>query len=659
MTAFSKLLVANRGEIACRVLRAARGLGYETVSVYSEADSGAPHVLLADQAVCIGQSFSADSYLSVAALLAAASRTGADALHPGYGFLSENAAFAEACLSAGLVFIGPPASAIRLMGDKALAKARMQEAGVPTVPGFWGSADDSQLALAAERIGYPLLVKAIAGGGGRGIRLVRAAHELGEALAAARAEAASAFGNAELMLERFVERGRHVEVQVFADAHGHVLQLGERDCTAQRRRQKVIEEAPSPIVSPGLRARMGEAAVAAARAVDYRGAGTVEFIVDQSGLPYFLEMNTRLQVEHPVTELVTGLDLVELQLRVAAGEPLPLSQTELQTRGHAIEARLYAEDPYADFAPQTGPILRFDLERALTQPGVRIDAGIVSGSVVTPFYDALLAKVIAYGTTRAEALRRLRRALADATLFGVRTNARFLRDLLASDEFSQAAMHTSMLDEWAVEQRPLLKRPSPTDELWTLAFALLSRAEQTSTLRAASVESFSLTASCDDVTRVARVRRTAHGFSCELDGADLRLSIDALSNDEVRYTYQGVHTVRRMLRACSEVQLADEGGVFLFREPSVLGVAGAASDPTRVLSPLAGTLSRVVAQVGSTVSLGALLMVVEAMKMEVKVLAGCAGTVATLHRSRGDQVAAGELLMELVPGPETSDAPEA
>jgi len=659
MTAFASVLVANRGEIACRVLRAARGLGYQTVAVFSEADASAPFVALADQAVCIGPGKAAESYLRGDLLLAAAARTGADAIHPGYGFLSENAAFAEACAAAGVVFIGPPASAIRLMGDKALAKTRMQAAGVPTVPGFWGSARPDELLAAAERIGYPLLVKATAGGGGRGIRVVREQGELGEALAAARAEAQSAFGNADVMLERFVERGRHVEVQVFADAHGNVVHLGERDCTAQRRRQKVIEEAPSPIVSAALRARMGDAAVTAARAVDYRGAGTVEFIVDQAGEPFFLEMNTRLQVEHPVTELVTGLDLVDMQLRVAAGEPLALTQAELRTVGHAIEARLYAEDPYADFAPQTGRIVRFDVDRALAFPGVRIDAGVTSGSVVTPFYDAMIAKVVAHGTTRDEAVRRLRRALADSTLFGVRTNARFLCDLLASDEFRRAELHTSLLDEWTSERRPLLVRPLPTSELWTLAFALLSRAEQTTALRARSVSSFTVSLVCDAQTRSARVSRTGELFVCELDGVSASLTIDALTEHDVRYTYEGVRRVRRFLRAEGEVQLAADGGVFVFSEPSALSSASEQSDPRRVLSPLAGTLLRVVVQVGSSVQAGALLMVVEAMKMEVKVLAGCAGTVSALHRSAGDQVAASELLGELVPEPATERAPEA
>lgn len=659
MSGFSRVLVANRGEIACRVLRAARGLGYETVAVYSEADASAPHVGLADRAVCIGKAKATDSYLRSDALLAAAARTGADAIHPGYGFLSENAAFAEACAAASVVFIGPPASAIRVMGDKALAKARMREAGVPTVPGFWGSDNADELLRAADQIGFPLLVKATAGGGGRGIRVVRARSELGEAIAAARAEAASAFGNAEVMLERFVERGRHVEVQVFADAYGNVIHLAERDCTAQRRRQKVIEEAPSPIVSDELRARMGAAAVAAARAVDYRGAGTIEFIVDPQGAPFFLEMNTRLQVEHPVTELVTGLDLVDMQLRVAAGEPLPLTQDQVLTRGHAVEARLYAEDPYADFAPQTGHIARFDAPRALAFPGVRIDSGVTTGSVVTPFYDAMIAKVIAHGATRAEAVRKLRRALLDATLFGVRTNARFLCDLLTSDEFAQASMHTSMLDEWQAEHRALLVRPEPSRELWLLSFALSARAEQRAVQRARSVSSYDLTLTCDDLTRRARVHTSREEFVCALDGADGTLRIDAVSAEEVRYTYEGVSSVRRLLRVAGEVHLADRGGVFVFREPSALRVDTERSDPRRVLSPLAGTLLRVVVEVGSRVEVGAVLMVVEAMKMEVKVLAGCAGTVGALHRAVGEQVAAGELLMELSPEQAAEVASEA
>jgi geranyl-CoA carboxylase alpha subunit len=630
MSRFAAVLVANRGEIACRVLRAAQALGYRGVAVYSDADAGAPHVALADAAVRLPGNKASDTYLRADLLIEAAKRAGADAVHPGYGFLSENAEFAEACAQAGLVFIGPPASAIRLMGDKARAKARMQEAGVPTVPGASGAID----AAAAARVGFPLLVKATAGGGGRGIRIVRSSGELAEALESARTEAASAFGNAEVMLERFVEQGRHVEVQVFADEHGNVIQLGERDCTAQRRRQKVLEEAPSPIVSEALRVRMGEAAVAAARAVDYRGAGTIEFIVDQAGEPFFLEMNTRLQVEHPVTELVTGLDLVELQLRVAAGEALPA--WDGVARGHAIEARLYAEDPYAGFTPQTGAVLRFDLERALA-PGVRIDAGVQTGSEVTPFYDAMIAKIIAHGSTRADAIRRLRRAIEQASLFGLRTNARFLRDLLASEEFASATMHTSMLDGWDV------KTPEPSSELWALAFALRAGATAAGLLRSASVAELNVTLTCEGQTRSARVQRLRDGWRVE----EHTLRILALDEVEVRYEARGVQRARTLLRTQEDVQLAEAGSVFVFQEPSALRAANDKSDPTRVLAPLAGTLARVVAAVGSRVKQGELLLVVEAMKMEVKVFAGCAGTVKQHLRQAGDQVSAGELLLEI------------
>ncbi|MET0285173.1 MAG: biotin carboxylase N-terminal domain-containing protein [Polyangiales bacterium] len=630
MSRFATVLVANRGEIACRVLRAARALGYRGVAVYSDADASAPHVALADSAVRLPGNKASDTYLRAELLIDAAKRAGADAVHPGYGFLSENAEFAEACERAGLVFIGPPASAIRLMGDKAKAKARMQEAGVPVVPGASGQLD----AEAAARVGFPLLVKATAGGGGRGIRIVRSASELAEALESARVEAQSAFGNPELMLERFVERGRHVEVQVFADEHGNVAQLGERDCTAQRRRQKVIEEAPSPIVGEALRARMGEAAVAAARAVGYRGAGTIEFIVDQAGEPFFLEMNTRLQVEHPVTELVTGLDLVELQLRVAAGEAL--SKFPSSTNGHAIEARLYAEDPYAGFTPQTGKVLRFDVERA-SAPGVRIDAGVETGSEVTPFYDAMIAKVIAHGSTREDATRRLRHALQSAALFGPRTNARFLCDLLASEEFTSARMHTSMLDGWDV------KPPEPSPELWALAFVLRAGGSAEPVLRSASVAELTITLACEGQTRSARVRRLRDGWQVGQHG----VQILARGEREVRYELQGVRSTRSLLCTPDTVQLAEAGSVFVFQEPSALRSAQAKSDPTRVVAPLAGTLARIVAPVGSAVQPGELLLVVEAMKMEVKVFAGCAGTVKQHHRQAGEQVAANELLIEL------------
>ena len=416
---FSKILIANRGEIACRVMRTARDLGYRTVAVYSDADRDAPHVRLADEAVHIGGSAAADSYLRVDALLEAARKTGADAIHPGYGFLSENAGFAQACGDAGLVFIGPPPGAIEAMGDKALAKRRMIDAGVPCAPGYLGAdQDDARLTEEALKLGFPLLVKAVAGGGGRGMRLVREAGEIAQALVGARREALSAFGDGTLMLERLIDNGRHIEIQVFADAHGNAVYLGERDCTAQRRRQKVIEEAPSPVVNPAMREAMGKDAVAAALAVGYRGAGTVEFIVDANLKHYFLEMNTRLQVEHPVTEMVTGFDLVEWQLRVAAGEPLPATQADIQMKGHAIEARLYVEDPYAGFAPQTGTVRWWRPQRALAA-GVRIDDGIEEGSEVSPYYDPMVAKVIVHGRDRNDAIRRLRAALENAPLLGL------------------------------------------------------------------------------------------------------------------------------------------------------------------------------------------------------------------------------------------------
>ena len=381
---FSKILIANRGEIACRIIRTARDLGYCTVAVYSDADRLAPHVLQADEAAHIGGSAPADSYLLVAALIAAARKTGADAVHPGYGFLSENASFAQSCLDEGLAFIGPPPGAIRAMGDKALAKQRMLDAGVPCAPGYLGEEQaNARLMEEAQKLGFPLLVKAVAGGGGRGMRLARDVNELEQAITEARREALSCFGDATLMLERLIDNGRHIEIQIFADAHGNAVHLGERDCTAQRRRQKVIEESPSPVVNQTMREQMGRDAVAAALAVGYRGAGTVEFVVDTDLKHYFLEMNTRLQVEHPVTELVTGFDLIEWQLLVAAGQPLPVTQEQIKLTGHAIEARLYAEDPYAGFSPQTGTVRWWRPQHAL-HAGVRIDGGIEEGSEISP-----------------------------------------------------------------------------------------------------------------------------------------------------------------------------------------------------------------------------------------------------------------------------------
>ena len=441
---FQKVLVANRGEIARRIVRTLREMGLESVAIFSEADRDAPHAAEADEAVFVGAAPSTESYLNQEAILGAARAVGAGAIHPGYGFLSENAEFAERCVEAGLVFIGPPAEAIRSMGDKAAAKALAAKAGVPVLEGFaLADVDAGEVEQLATELGFPLLVKAAAGGGGKGMRAVREVAELEQALVAARREAEGAFGDGSLLLERLVTAPRHVEVQILADAQGHTVHCFERDCSIQRRHQKVFEEAPSPAVDPELRERLGAAAVDLARAVDYRGAGTVEFLLDSNGEFYFLEMNTRLQVEHPVTECITGLDLVRLQVEVAQGQPLPFEQADLAISGHAIEARLYAEDPSNDFLPATGTVA---LWRVPELPGLRVDSGVEAGSEVSVHYDPMLAKVIAQGTTRDEALRRLHRGLAELALGGPTNNREFLLAVLEHDAFRTGEVDTHFLE---------------------------------------------------------------------------------------------------------------------------------------------------------------------------------------------------------------------
>ena len=632
---FRKILVANRGEIACRVMRTARTLGYRSVAVYSDADADAPHVALADEAVRIGRAPAAVSYLNVAALLDAARRTGAEAVHPGYGFLSENAGFARACIEAGLVFIGPPAVAIAAMGDKAGAKRRMAAVGVPTIPGYLGAdQSDATLATEAQKLGYPLLVKAVAGGGGRGMRLANSAADLPEALAGARREALAAFGDATLMLERLIEHGRHIEIQIFADAHGNAVHLGERDCTAQRRRQKVIEEAPSPIVTPAMRDAMGRDAVAAALAVGYRGAGTVEFIVDRELRHYFLEMNTRLQVEHPVTEMITGLDLVEWQLRVAAGEPLPLRQDEIRFSGHAIEARLYAENPYANFAPQTGPVLHFRPDDAL-RPGVRIDTGIAQGGMVTPHYDPLLAKVIAHGRDRSDAIRRLMAALEDVPLLGLANNGRFLRDLVDHERFRTATMHTTLLDEWATDGEDILQRPQPSEADWQLAAAIFAGEAG---WRANSVAGFDLALMCGDETRNTRVGAGETAAHPQLHTNE---------NGRLRYAQDGVTRHAIVHREGDVLHLAHDAAVFAFREASPFPATETRHDPLTARAAVAGTVARLEVAAGDTVRAGQTLAVIEAMKMEMRVTAYAAGTVSSVRVMIGQQVEAGAILIEL------------
>jgi geranyl-CoA carboxylase alpha subunit len=644
---FSKILIANRGEIACRVIRTARKLGYQSVAVYSDADQAAPHVRLADEAVHIGASPAVDSYLRVEGLLEAARKSGADAVHPGYGFLSENAGFAQACINAGLVFIGPPPAAMLAMGDKALAKRRMLAAGVPCAPGYLGEQqDDATLTQEALRLGFPLLVKAVAGGGGRGMRLVRAADEIAQALLGARREAQSAFGDGTLMLERLIDNGRHIEIQVFADAHGNAVYLGERDCTAQRRRQKVIEEAPSPLVSTSMREAMGRDAVAAALAVGYRGAGTVEFIVDADLKHYFLEMNTRLQVEHPVTELVTGFDLVEWQLRVAAGLPLPVTQADVRLTGHAIEARLYVEDPYAGFAPQTGTVRCWRPQQALFE-GVRIDHGIDEGSEISPFYDPMVAKFIAHGSDRDDAIRRLRAALANAPLLGLRNNGRFLSDLLNHPAFRTASMTTTLIDQWQERGEPLLQRPLPDDASWCLAAAAFAL-QNGANWRADSVAAFDIPMRCDEDLRSLRVQADRLGqVRVTMAGQTHRVRILHFDAAEMHYEVDGVTRRAAAVMQPHELHLALGAAAFVFAEVSPFPDKSALQDATRARAPVAGKVTQILLTAGDRVQEGQALLCVEAMKMEMWLSAQAAGTVAAVHTQVGEQVESGALLVEI------------
>jgi geranyl-CoA carboxylase alpha subunit len=622
------LLVANRGEIACRILRTARHLGFRTVAVFSDADAQAPHVRLADAALRIGPAPAAQSYLDIQALLKAAQLGQADAVHPGYGFLSERADFAQACTDAGLVFVGPPAAAIRAMGDKIGAKRRMLAAGVPCVPGFHeDDASDERLIAQAQALGVPLLVKAAAGGGGRGIRRVDGLAELPAALLSARREAQAAFGDGRLLLERLVEDARHIEVQVFADAHGEVVHLGERDCTAQRRRQKVLEEAPSPAIDEALRERLCTSAIAAAKAVGYCGAGTVEFVVDRQGRHHFLEMNTRLQVEHPVTECLTGIDLVEWQLRVADGEPLPLRQHEVRMQGHAIEARLVVEDPYDGWKPQAGPVLGWRPEDA----GLRVDHGLRAGDRITPHYDAMVAKFVAHGRTRADATRRLARALEDAVLFGPPTNGRFLRDLLRHPAFASGDLTTTRIDEWAACGEAILQRPDPPDWAWRVAAAAWAGPDAR---RPPGLDAYDLVLCCQQASRTQRMPLP---------------DTTVVAWDDGWLSCRDGPLTRRLpaLKTPDAVHLAIDGACFVFSEPSPHPRRATATDPARACSPLAGAVAQVLVAPGDAVRTGQPLASVEAMKMETWVHAGADGRVLAVHAQPGAAVAAGTLLVEL------------
>ncbi|MEE4380637.1 MAG: biotin carboxylase N-terminal domain-containing protein [Pseudomonadales bacterium] len=658
MAAFRTVLVANRGEIARRILRTVRALGLRGVAVFSDADADAGHVAEADAAIRLGAAPARDSYLSIEALLAAARESGAEAVHPGYGFLAENAGFARACEDAGLVFVGPPAAAIELMGSKDAARSRMIEAGVPVLPGAGAAAVEADPQAAAREVGFPLLVKAVAGGGGKGMRVVRAAEELDDALAAVRREAGAAFGDEAVLFERWLGSARHVEVQVFADAHGRCVHLFDRECSLQRRHQKVLEEAPAPDVPEAVRAAMAEAAVAAARAVDYRGAGTVEFLLAGEEF-FFLEMNTRLQVEHPVTEMVTGQDLVAWQLKVAAGEPLPRTQEALVCRGHAVEVRLYAEDPAAGFLPASGTVTGLALPEAL--PGVRVDAGVRLGDVVGTHYDPLLAKIAARGDDRAQALGRLAGALDRTRVRGLVTNLPFLRALLASDAVRRGPVTTGWLEEWASALLPS-SEPS-TEDLATAALAVaLLRAEAVAAsddpfrrlrgFRIAAPPAERVRLGVGEAAHDCRVVRQGPAVQVRVDEAvlDGRARLEGGRLEVVLDGRRRVHEVALDERAERPVvRLDGPDGPRVLELLDVLAPALSRDEaaPGSLEAPMPGQVVAIPVRVGDAVAAGAALVVVEAMKMEHTLRAPEAGVVRALHCAVGDRVDAGTRLVEL------------
>jgi geranyl-CoA carboxylase alpha subunit len=651
------LLIANRGEIVVRIARTARRLGIETIAIASDVDLDAPHVRACDRVVAIGGERAADSYLRADRIVAAAQAAGADAVHPGYGFLSENAAFAEAVLAAGLTWIGPPAAAMRAMADKAEARQRMARAGVPVLPGYDGAAQDREtLCREAARIGWPLMVKAAAGGGGRGMRLVERADDLDAALASAAAEAGAAFGDARLLLERAVVDARHVEIQVFADAHGHVIHLGERDCSVQRRHQKLVEEAPSPAVSPTLRRTMGDVAVAVAREVGYRGAGTVEFLLDRDGAFTFMEMNTRLQVEHAVSEALLGADLVEWQLRVAAGEPLPMTQDEALARyeagGHAIEVRLCAEDPAQGYLPQAGCIVRWS-----APPLVRCDHALASGVQVSSFYDSMLGKLVAHAPTRDAAVAQLAEALDRTVCLGVTTNRAFLTQVLRHPAFIAADVTTGFLTaHFPDDASRTANTPTWLEALAAGALALLPHEHLPSLWAGWSsspVVSRSVPLRLGETASLWQLAGARDAFTAHRDGASHRIeSMHArhlnVSGGEIDAMVDG-RLVRAVVARSGETSwwLAD-GAEIAVTDAQSRGRAGSATAaPGALLAPMHGRVTQVLVEAGHAVAAGALLVVLEAMKMEHQIRAPRAGTVAALHAKAGDQVAARQCLVEM------------
>jgi geranyl-CoA carboxylase alpha subunit len=647
-TPFFKILVANRGEIALRIMRTAKRLGYGTVAVYSDADRDALHVREADSAVRIGEALPAQSYLRIDAIVAAAKASGASAVHPGYGFLAENEDFAQACRDAGLVFIGPSPEAIKAMGNKAAAKEIMRKAGVPVVPGYQG-ADQSDAAMLAEakKIGFPVMIKAVAGGGGRGMRLVTDASSFPDALRSARSEAQGAFGDPTLILERAIVDPRHIEIQVFGDRHGNAIHLGERDCSVQRRHQKLIEEAPSPAVSPQLRARMGEVAVAAVRALRYEGAGTLEFLLDQTGAFYFMEMNTRLQVEHPVTEAITGLDLVELQLRVASGEPLGLKQEDIRFGGHAIEARLCSEDAAHDFTPQSGRMLRWEMPQ-----GVRVEHALQSGSEIPPFYDSMIAKIISHGATRDEARGKLICALEQVEAFGVTTNQGFLIDCLRHPAFAKGEATTAFIGKHRDEL--LAPRTHAGDEVALAALLLYATNPHAPRWRSGRslAASFPLPVrfSLDHRTYDVEVGRERDGSGyAGLENELYRIEIEEIGSDTVCVNRDGRKESIKWCRDGDRLFLLRDGRTLSILDLTLAAPESAATGggDGKVRAAMNGRVVAVLVKPGEKVAAGQPVMTLEAMKMEHVHTAGVAGTVSSIDVAEGEQVTTGKIVVEI------------